>query len=56
MDMTKKKLEEIYNNNTNDKVCEMLGISKATLIKYLNDYNIKLKGKGAKKKIRIING
>lgn len=58
MELTKQKLQELYENNTNDKLCEILGVSKATLLKYLKDAEIPLKGKGggfAKPKIQVVD-
>lgn len=60
IEITKNELEKLYRENTNDKVCETLGMSKATLIKYLNEAGIELKGKGNptqginSKRLRII--
>jgi len=46
MDITKKRLEDLYKNNPNKVVCEKLGISNPTLISYLKKYGIETKGKG----------
>ena len=44
--ISKKELEELYNNNTNDYVCEKLNITKVTLLKYVKLAGIEPKGKG----------
>lgn len=44
--MTKAELERLYNNNTNDECCRVLGVTKQTLISYLRAAGIELKGKG----------
>ena len=44
--ISKKELLALYESKTNDEVCKILGISKATLIKYLRESDIPLKGKG----------
>ncbi len=56
MNITKKELEIMYNSNTNDYCCKQLGVTKVTLVKYLTQCGIKLKGKsgGKKKKLNII--
>jgi len=46
MELTKQKLEELYNSMSNLELCEKLSISKTTLIKLIKDNNIPLKGKG----------
>lgn len=58
-ELTKKELERIYLYNTNDKACEILGVTKVTLLKYVRAAGIKTKGKGNCvgvncKKIRIL--
>ena len=58
MEITKSALEELYRANTNRTVCEQLGISELTLIRYLKDNGIALKGKGAMAKgtkVKIID-
>jgi len=58
MEITKSALEELYRANTNRTVCEQLGISELTLIRYLKDNGIALKGKGAMSKgtkVKIID-
>jgi len=44
--LTKLELKDIYFNNSNKEACEILGISNATLIKYLRANKITLKGSG----------
>jgi hypothetical protein len=44
--LTKKELESIYYENTNDRACEILGVTKVTLLKYIRLAGIKTKGKG----------
>ena len=51
--ITKEDLEKMYRENTNDEVCRILGISKVTLVSYLNNAGIKLKGKGNNRKFEI---
>lgn len=46
MQITKQKLQELYTQNSNKKVCKMLGITNATLVSYLKKNNITLKGRG----------
>lgn len=53
MEITKEELEKKYNAMTNDELCEELGVSKVTLIKYINDLGITPKGKGYNKKLII---
>lgn len=58
MEMTKAELKELYEENTNEEVCKILNISKVTLVKYLKDADIPLKGKGggfASNKLKITN-
>ena len=54
MEITKEELERKYNSMTNDELAQELGVSKVTLIKYINELGIKPKGKGYNKKL-IIN-
>ena len=54
MEMTKEKLEEMYNAMTNEDLCKELGVSKVTLISHLKKAGIKLKGKGNNSKLKII--
>jgi hypothetical protein len=57
MKITKQQLEKIYLENSNKKACEILKITNATLIKYLKQFNIKLKGSGNRnKKGKLIIG
>ncbi len=51
--ITKSELESLYRNNTNEKACEVLGVSKATFLSYLKKADIKLKGKGNNRKFKI---
>jgi len=44
--ISREELEELYNNNTNEYVCNKLGISHVTLIKFIQDSGIKKKEKG----------
>lgn len=53
--ITTKELERIYTSNKTKDVCKLLKISTPTLIKYLTENNIKLKGKGTKRKLLITN-
>lgn len=46
MKITKAELKELYENNSNEYVCQKLGITVPTLLKYLKDAGIELKGKG----------
>ena len=57
MKITKQQLEKIYLENSNKKACEILKITNATLMKYLKQFNIKLKGSGNRnKKGKLIVG
>lgn len=53
-ELTKEKLEEMYQRMTNKELARELGISHVTLIRYLEDAGVKMKGKGNKRKIRIV--
>ena len=53
--ISKEELELMYRNNTNEHCCSVLGVSKATFIRYLSDAGISLKGKGSRKKYQIGN-
>lgn len=62
MTVTIDELRNMYENNSNEYVCEKLNISQPTLLRYLNEAGIPLKGKGGgmvsapgEKKIKIIN-
>lgn len=46
MQITKEKLQELYTQNSNKKVCKMLKITNATLVSYLRKNDIPLKGRG----------
>ena len=50
MKISKQKLQEIYINNSNKNACKILGITNATLTKYLRANKIKLKGSGNRNK------
>ena len=52
--ITKEQLQKIYEENTNDKACEILGVSKVTFIKMIDDSGIKRKGKGYAQKYLIV--
>jgi len=54
MQITKEKLEAMYNEMTNDELCKKLDISKNTLVSYLIKNNIPLKGRGNKSKVTIV--
>lgn len=54
MEMTKEELEKMYYSMTNEDLCKKLDISKPTLSKYISDLGIEPKGKGTKKKIKIV--
>jgi hypothetical protein len=54
--ITKTELENMYRHNSNQEVCQMLGVSLPTLLSYLKEFGIVLKGKGnSKTKIELIN-
>lgn len=55
MELTKEELEKMYNSMTNEELCKKLDISKPTLSKYISDLGIEPKGKGTKKKLKIID-
>ncbi len=54
--LTKNELEKIYRENSNDDAAKIIGVSVPTMLKYLKDNGIKLKGAGAnnQKKVKII--
>lgn len=54
MILTKEVLEEKYNSMTNDELCKELGVSKATMLSYIKKAGIKMKGKGASRKVTIL--
>ena len=57
MKITKQQLEKIYLENSNKKTSEILKITNPTLIRYLKQFNIKLKGSGNRnKKGKLIVG
>ncbi len=51
--ISSKELEALYNSMTNKELCMFLNISKGTLIQYIKENNIPMKGKGNIKKITI---
>jgi LmbE family N-acetylglucosaminyl deacetylase len=53
--ISKKELEDLYRNNTNDDACKILGVSKVTFLSYLKKAGIQLKGKGNNRKYEIGN-
>jgi len=60
IEITRERLRELYYANTNKKLCEIFHCSKATLIKYITEAGIPLKGKGNpsganQRRIKIIN-
>jgi len=44
--LTKKEFSDLYYSKKNIEVCEILGISEPTLLKYLEESGIKKKGMG----------
>ena len=59
VEITRDELEALYLSNTNKAVCEKLGISVNTLLKYLDQCGIERKGMGnpkgsGNKRIRIV--
>lgn len=53
--LSKAELEKLYRENTNKIVAKQLGVSTPTLMTYIKNNNISLKGKGSgKKKIQIV--
>jgi len=52
-EISKKELEGLYRKHTNLKVCEILGVSKVTLIKMIDDSGIEKKGKGNARKYLV---
>ncbi len=54
MQISVADLKKLYNENINSFVCKKLDISKPTLISILKKNNIRLKGKGYKKKVVVI--
>jgi len=46
MNITKEKLQELYNSNTSIDTATILGVGVVTLRKYLREAGIPLKGKG----------
>jgi hypothetical protein len=51
--ITHEELKELYDNNTNKFCCQTLGITQATLLKYLVTNGIPTKG-NTKPKVTII--
>ncbi len=57
MEITREKLQKMYNEKYNREVCEILGITQVTLISMLRRHNIPLKGMGNRThstKIKVI--
>lgn len=54
MEITKQKLKEIYDNNSNQKAAKILKISIPTLLKYIKKSGIKMKGAPSSSKLKII--
>lgn len=60
MEITRKELQELYEQNTTKHACEYLGVSIHTLLSYLDDAGIPRKGKGGgmsrlgEKKIKVV--
>jgi hypothetical protein len=52
-EITKEELETLYYENTNNRTCEILGVSSCTLLSMLIRSGIKLKGRGQRKKWSI---
>ena len=55
--ITKKWLAENYKLRKNKDICKELGITNCTLVRYLNFFGIKKKGKGNRKigkKVKLI--
>jgi Mn-dependent DtxR family transcriptional regulator len=48
MEITRTELKRLYNTMRTNDLAKKLNISKPTLIKYLKEAGIKLKGKGNK--------
>jgi hypothetical protein len=54
--ITKYELEKIYRDNQNEVACQILGVSMPTMLKYLKENGIELKGSGGhNNKIQIID-
>lgn len=60
MEITKKELQDLYEQNTTKYACEYLGVSIKTLLSYLDAAEIPRKGKGGgmaklgEKKIKVV--
>jgi predicted DNA-binding protein (UPF0251 family) len=60
IEISKKELEDLYWNNTNEYAAEKLGVSQVTLLRYIDEAGIEHKGKGCgmatdcRRKVRII--
>lgn len=53
-DISKKELEKVYYDNTNQKAMEILNVSQGTLISMIKNAGLPLKGKsGGKRKYNI---
>ena len=47
-EIKKSELEKLYNEMTNRDLAEELGVTTVTLIKYLRESGIHMKGKGSR--------
>ena len=54
MRISKKELEEKYNNMNSKELAKELGVTFPTLLNYLKEAGIKLKGKGNRKARKLI--
>ena len=60
MEITRKQLQELYEQNTTKHACDYLGVSIHTLLSYLDAAGIPRKGKGGgmakfgEKKIKVV--
>ena len=52
--IAKEKLEKIYKENDSDEAARKLGISTSSLYNYLRDWGIPKKGRGGRKKLKVI--
>ena len=58
MDITKDNFQYLYDNNKNEDVAKMLGVSIPTLLKLLRENGIKMKGSGNahyRNKVKVAN-
>ena len=49
MELSNTELENLYRSNTNNVVCKLLGVTHPTLLKYLKENGIEIKGTRKKK-------